>query len=60
MTAKSVKVMMRAWLATANASAILYSIIETAKANDVNVFEYITHSLDTLSHKEPEIDQLLP
>ncbi|MDP6881571.1 MAG: transposase, partial [Alteromonas macleodii] len=25
----------------ANASAVLYSIIETAKANDLNVFEYV-------------------
>lgn len=55
----------KAWLfsQTANgatASAVLYSIIETAKANNVSVFEYIMHSLYALSHKESETDQLLP
>ena len=44
----------------AQASAILYSIIETAKANDLNVFDYIMHSLEVLSHKEADIEQLLP
>lgn len=44
----------------ANASAILYSIIETAKANNLNVFDYIMQSLEVLSQKEPNIEQLLP
>lgn len=44
----------------ANASAVLYSIIETAKANDLNVFEYVMTCLDELSKAEPNIDQLLP
>jgi transposase len=44
----------------ATASAILYSIIETAKANDLNVFDYILQSLETLSHKGPNIEELLP
>ena len=44
----------------ANASAVLYSIIETAKANDLNVFEYVMTCLDELSKPEPIIEQLLP
>ena len=44
----------------ANASAILYSIIETAKANDLNVFEYVMGSLEQLSKPGTDIGQLLP
>jgi hypothetical protein len=44
----------------ANASAILYSIIETAKANDLNVFEYVMNCLEQLSKSETDIEQLLP
>ena len=44
----------------ANASAILYSIIETAKANDLNVFEYVMDCLEQLSKPETDIEQLLP
>ena len=44
----------------ANASAVLYSIIETAKANDLNVFEYVMKSLELLSQPETEIKLLLP
>ena len=44
----------------ANASAILYSIIETAKANNLNVFEYVMKSLELLSQPETEIKLLLP
>ena len=44
----------------ANASAILYSIIETAKANDLNVFEYVMKSLEMLSQPEADIELLLP
>ena len=44
----------------ANASAILYSIIETAKANNLNVFDYIMACLDALSYPDPHIDNLLP
>ena len=43
----------------ANASANLYSIIETAKANDLNVFEYVMDSLEQLSKPEADIEQLL-
>ncbi len=51
------------WVYAAGAdspSETLYSVIETAKANDLNVFEYIMHCLDMLSRKEPNIEQLLP
>jgi hypothetical protein len=44
----------------ANASAILYSIIETAKANDLNVFEYVMGSLEKLSKPDADIELLLP
>ena len=44
----------------ANASAILYSIIETAKANNLNVFEYVMKSLELLSQQETDIELLLP
>ncbi len=44
----------------ANASAVLYSIIETAKANDLNVFEYVMTCLDELSQPDVNIEQLLP
>ena len=44
----------------ANASAMLYSIIETAKANDLNVFEYVMSCLDELSRPNADIEQLLP
>lgn len=44
----------------ANASAILYSIIETAKANDLNVFEYVMDCLEQLSRPDTDIEQLLP
>ena len=44
----------------ANASAVLYSIIETAKANDLNVFEYVMSCLNELSRANVDILQLLP
>ncbi|AGP86583.1 transposase [Alteromonas mediterranea U4] len=39
---------------------MLYSIIETAKANDLNVFEYMMICLDELSRPNADIEQLLP
>jgi len=44
----------------ANASAILYSIIETAKANGLAPYDYITACLDELCQSTPDIDSLLP
>ena len=44
----------------ANASAILYSIIETAKANGLAPYDYITACLDELCQSTPDIDSLIP
>lgn len=44
----------------AQSSAILYSIIETAKANGLNVFNYLQDCLNTLVQKQPDIESLLP
>ena len=44
----------------ANASAALYSIIETAKANGLVPFEYLMTCLEALCQPEPDIDSLLP
>ncbi|WP_019616576.1 IS66 family transposase, partial [Psychromonas ossibalaenae] len=42
------------------ASAILYSVIETAKANGLMPFNYLMHCLEQLSNQPDEIDSLLP
>ena len=44
----------------ANASAMLYSIIETAKANGLIPFDYIAHCLEALSKHDCDVEQLLP
>ena len=44
----------------AEASAILYSIIETAKANGLTPFDYIEHCLEQLSHPNCVLNSLLP
>ena len=44
----------------AKASAMLYSIIETAKANGLTPFDYITHCLEQLSYNEVDVEKLLP
>ena len=45
----------------AKSSAILYSIIETAKANHLNPFHYLRYLLDTLPKiKASEVEFLLP
>ena len=44
----------------AQASAILYSLIETAKANGLIPFDYLHHLLEELPRKPECIDQLLP
>jgi len=36
-----------------------YSIIETAKANSLNVFEYVMTCLDELSKPNVDVEQLL-
>ena len=44
----------------AKASAMLYSIIETAKANGLMPFDYIAHCLEQLSHEPMAVEKLLP
>ena len=44
----------------AQSSAILYSIVESAKANGLTPYNYITHLLEQFSQPEPDIEQLLP
>lgn len=44
----------------ANASATLYSMIETAKANGLTPFDYLMHCLEQLSLKPGNLDHLLP
>ena len=44
----------------ADASAILYSMIETAKANGLTPFDYLMNLLTHISQGDAEVDQLLP
>lgn len=44
----------------AKASAILYSVIETAKANGLVPFDYLNYLLEELPRKPEPIDHLLP
>lgn len=55
----------KAWLFSqtakgATASAILYSLVETAKANGLVPYEYLTACLEALCQPSPDIDRLLP
>ena len=44
----------------AEASAMLYSIVETAKANGLIVYDYMVKCMQELAKAEPDIDALLP
>ena len=44
----------------AKASGMMYSIIETAKANGLTPFDYIAHCLEQLSSKYADVEKLLP
>ena len=44
----------------ANASAILYSLVETAKANGLIPFDYLRYLLEELPKEPEDIDYLLP
>ncbi len=44
----------------AQASAVLYSIIETAKSNGVIPFDYLKHLFEQLPNQPEDIDYLLP
>ncbi|AZL85957.1 IS66-like element ISVsa2 family transposase [Aliivibrio salmonicida] len=46
--------------AGADSSAMLYSIVETAKANGLIPYDYIRYCLDRLCVGSPDIDSLLP
>ena len=49
-------------VAGAKASANLYSLIETAKANNLEPYTYLKHIFDTIPNAQSfdDIDQLLP
>ena len=44
----------------ANASAVLYSVIETAKANGLTPFNYLMHLLEELPKEPDDLEPLLP
>ena len=44
----------------ANASAILYSLIETAKANGLTPFNYLIYLLEELPKQPEELEYLMP
>ncbi len=44
----------------ADASAMLYSIIETAKANDLILYDYLVQCMKEMAKPEPDIESLLP
>ncbi len=44
----------------ADASALLYSIIGTAKANGLILYDYMVKCMKELAKSEPDIDSLLP
>jgi transposase len=55
----------KAWLFSqsakgAQSSAVLYSIVESAKANGLTPYNYISHLLEQFSQPDPDIEQLLP
>jgi transposase len=44
----------------AKASAVLYSVVETAKANGLTPHNYITYLLKQFSQSEQDVERLLP
>ena len=42
----------------ANASAVAYTMVEMAKANNLNIYKYLTYILDHRPSKEMSDDQL--
>ncbi|SNX49878.1 Transposase IS66 family protein [Vibrio thalassae] len=44
----------------ADASAMLYSIVETAKVNGLILYDYMVKCMQELAKAEPNIDALLP
>jgi transposase len=55
----------KSWLSSktangANASATLYSIVETAKANGLIPYDYLMHVMVKIMQGETDLEQLLP
>ncbi len=55
----------KAWLVSqtskgANASAILYSLIETAKACGIKPYDYLVHVMQKMMEGEEDPNELLP
>jgi hypothetical protein len=55
----------RSWLFSQNAkgedaSAVLYSVVECAKANGLVPYDYLTYLFEQFSHGQADIEQLLP
>jgi transposase len=44
----------------AKASAVLYAIVESTKANGLTPYGYLTHLFEQFIHDQPDIWQLLP
>lgn len=62
---KSFVIGRKAWLFSntgngAQASAILYSLVETAKANGLVVHDYISHCLQHIAEQQNDLESLLP
>ncbi len=62
---KSLVIGRKNWLFSTNpngaeASAMLYSIVETAKANGLILYDYLVKCMQELAKAEPDIDAILP
>jgi hypothetical protein len=62
---KSLVIGRKNWLFSTNplgadASALLYSIIETAKANGLILYDYMVKCMKELAKSKPDINSLLP
>jgi hypothetical protein len=44
----------------ANASAVLYSLVETAKANDLIPFDYLLYLLEQIATQNTDVEKLPP
>lgn len=62
--AKNYKIGKKNWLFSfselgADTSAMIYSIIETAKANKIRIYEYLIHIFNTLAKYDKYSDELI-
>ena len=44
----------------ANSSAVLYSIVETCKANDINSNDYLNFALEEIAYLPKDLEYLMP